>query len=81
MIILGLTYIATHPKYQRRGTAKMLTKWGLDRCRREKIPAYLESTLVAKALYEELGFESKEKISITFEDGSMYEEYGCVFQP
>lgn len=81
MILLGLTYIATHPKHQRRGTAKILTKWGLDRCKEEKIPAYLESTIVAKSLYEDLGFEPKEKISITFKDGSIYEEYGCVFRP
>jgi hypothetical protein len=59
----------------------MLIKWALDRCSEERIPAYLESTAVASALYQRLGFTPKESISMTFEDGSMYGELGYLFRP
>ena len=81
MLRLGLAYIATHPDHQRRGAAKMLTDWGLDRCRKEKIPAYLESTPVAIAFYAKAGFVPVEKMKMTFQDGSIYEEWGCIFRP
>ena len=59
----------------------MLIKWALDRCIQERIPAYLESTPVAWTLYQRLGFTPEERISMTFEDGSVYEEVGYLFRP
>lgn len=59
----------------------MLIAWGLDKCVRERISAYLESTFIAEALYRRLGFTRKERISMTFEDGSLYEEVGYLFRP
>ena len=59
----------------------MLIGWALPKCVRDGIPAYLESTPVASVLYRKLGFEAKERFSMTFEDGSTYEEEGYLFQP
>ncbi|KAL9611614.1 MAG: hypothetical protein Q9167_003729 [Letrouitia subvulpina] len=76
-----LAYIATHPFHERRGAATMLIRWALDRCIKERVPAYLESTPTAWALYQRLGFTPKETISMTFDDGSVYEEVGYLFRP
>ena len=76
-----LAFIATDPDHERRGAATILIKWALDRCSKDKISAYLESTPVAGALYTRLGFTPEEKISITFPDGSAYEEVGFLFRP
>lgn len=78
---LDLAYTATHPFHQRRGASTMLIKWALDRCAKEGVPAYLESTSIASALYQRLGFTPKERISMTFDDGSIYEEIGYLFRP
>ena len=78
---LGLAYVATHPDHERRGAATMLIKWAIDKCKEEKIPAYLESTPMASALYRRLGFGPGKRFHITFEDGSTYEEEGYLFQP
>ena len=51
-----MTFVGTDPKYQGRGAATMLTKWGLERAERDRVPVYLESTLNAVSLYERLGF-------------------------
>ena len=59
----------------------MLVKWALERCTKENVPAYLESTPVASALYQRLGFTQEQRISMTFEDGSRYEEVGYLFRP
>ncbi|KAL4963683.1 GNAT family N-acetyltransferase [Aspergillus stella-maris] len=82
-----LTYIGTDPKYERRGSASMLVNWGLERAKREGVPASLESTKNAWPLYEKLGFRGEELISMTLEGvgegGSsvLYEEMCFVFRP
>lgn len=76
-----LSFLATDPDHERRGAATILIKWGLDRCSEDKTSAYLESTPVASALYTRLGFTPEEKISMTFPDGSEYEEVGFLFRP
>ena len=58
----------------------MLIRWALDKCSADGIPAYLESTAVASALYTRLGFKAEEKISMRFQDGSVYEEVGYLFR-
>ncbi|KAL9127406.1 MAG: hypothetical protein Q9217_003702 [Psora testacea] len=75
-----LAFIATHPHHERRGASTMLIKWALDNCSKEGIPAYLESTPVAWALYQRVGFTAEERISMTFEDGRVYEEIGYLFR-
>lgn len=59
----------------------MLIKWALDKCMKESVPAYLESTPVAWALYQRLGFTAEQRIALMFEDGSKYEEVGYLFRP
>ncbi len=77
----GLTLIATHPEHERRGASTMLIRWALDRCRKEGVPAQLESTATALTLYQRMGFMPEEGISMMLEDGTVYEEVGYLFRP
>ena len=52
----------------------MLMQWAIQKCREENLPAYLESTTAASALYQKLGFVPAKKISIALEDDMVYEE-------
>lgn len=81
MFTTGLTFIGTNPQYERRGAATSLMQWGLDRCRKGNIPAYLESTLNAVPFYERLGFKTVNKVSIVLEGSVTYEEACCLFEP
>lgn len=76
-----LSFIGTDPQYERRGAATSLMQWGLDRCRRRNIPAYLESTLDAVPFYEQLGFRKMCTVSIILEESVNYEEACCLFEP
>jgi hypothetical protein len=38
--------------------------WGIDRCEKEKISAYLESTVEAVDLYKKMGFEDLGEMSM-----------------
>jgi len=77
----GLTFIGTDPLHERRGAATSLIRWGLDRCAKNKIPAYLESTLSAAPIYEKLGFKTAERLSIVLEGPVIYEEACCLYEP
>lgn len=70
----GLSFIGTHPDWERRGAASMLIRWAIQKCCEEHYHAYLESTPVASALYLRLGFVPTDKISMSLDDGSVYEE-------
>ncbi|KAI0095553.1 putative GNAT family acetyltransferase [Hypoxylon sp. NC0597] len=79
-----LTFIGTDPEYERRGAATMMVRWGMDQCRKNCVPAYLESTLEAASFYRKLGFEAVEKISLQYEAGNsktsqVYEEICFVY--
>ncbi len=86
-LYLGLSFIGTDPDYERRGAASLLIMWGQDRCRRENVPAYLESTIEAGPLYKRHGFEAVETISLALkatEDEDLptiYQEIGFLFRP
>jgi GNAT superfamily N-acetyltransferase len=83
----GLSFIGTDPLYERRGAASLLVQWGIEQCKRDKAPAYLESTLEAGPLYEKHGFVAVEKLSLEIEvieddDGpEIYEEIGFALKP
>ena len=51
----------------------------------DKIPAYLESTMDAKSIYERLGFTTAEKISMVLEgrqgESVVYDELCFIFRP
>lgn len=68
-IFSGLAFIATDPPYSRLGAASLLMKWGLERSRRDEIPAYLESTLEALPFYLKLGFTEAERIRMVLPAG------------
>ncbi|QSS53970.1 GNAT family acetyltransferase [Histoplasma capsulatum var. duboisii H88] len=82
-----LSFIGTHPSYERRGAATMLIQWGLERSVKENVPIQLESTIVAWPLYKRLGFEDKKRILMQLEglrkDGQsvLYEELSLVCKP
>lgn len=79
--------MGTDPPHQRRGAASLLLQWGLERCRRDAVPAYLESTFDAVPLYERHGLRAAGKISMVLggmvRDGApvVYEETCFVFRP
>ena len=79
--------MATKPSHERRGAASLLINWGLQRSNKERVPIVLESTLNAAALYERLGFQAAENISLvmnqTCEGGETlcYEEICFIFWP
>ena len=47
----------THPRYQRRGAANALLKWGLQRADELNLPMYLESSATGQSLYKKHGFK------------------------
>ena len=65
----------------------MLVEWGLERSRKEGVPAALESTMNAARFYERLGFKPEKQISMQLDgvgkDGGsvLYEETCFVFRP
>jgi ribosomal protein S18 acetylase RimI-like enzyme len=87
--ILGLTFIATDPRYQRHGAGALMVAWGLGQCEKERVSAYLESTEEAVNLYKKQGFEAALEICmmVTFEsnEGGViaqeYKEVGMVYRP
>ncbi|TVY42845.1 Allophanate hydrolase [Lachnellula subtilissima] len=60
-----LTFIGTHPDFQGKGAATLLTKWGLERAKQDNVPVYLESTVAASSLYRRLGFMSLDGLSMS----------------
>ena len=76
-----LTLLATDPHYERRGAGTLLVQWGLDKCKAEHYPAYLEATPEGSGLYKRLGFVFQKRLSVTHEDGSIYEEEAYLFRP
>lgn len=77
----GISFIATLPGYEKQGAASALIKWGIDKCTRDGIPIYLESTLNAALLYEKLGFKAMDKISLPLDGTRTYEEIGFLYEP
>jgi predicted N-acetyltransferase YhbS len=84
---LDLAVLATDPEYEHQGAASMLLQWGIDRCIRQRVPAYLESTVEAAPLYERHGFKPEGSFTMTFPlksktDGlCVYSETCFLFRP
>ena len=62
----------------------MLSKWGLEKAKQDKLPVYLESTTPASALYRRLGFVALDGLSMVLpgRDSNgvpkIYEEVGML---
>ncbi|KAI5925308.1 putative GNAT family acetyltransferase [Camillea tinctor] len=79
-----LTFMGTDPAYERRGAATLMVRWGMEQCERERVPAYLESTLEAAPFYAKSGFRAVEKFALDYESGGRterYEEISFVYEP
>ncbi|KAI1456381.1 putative GNAT family acetyltransferase [Annulohypoxylon moriforme] len=79
-----LSFIGTDPSYERRGAATIMIQWGIDQCKKDHVPAYLESTLDAAPFYRKLGFVEVEKFSLTYEVAGSeiaqtYEEISFIY--
>lgn len=65
----------------------MLLRWCLQRCLRDNVPAYLESTAEAGQLYEKHGFERIDTIALMLDGNEesdkpiKYEETSFLFNP
>lgn len=57
-----LNSLATHPDHQGRGAGKMLLDWGVKKADDEGLITYLDSSQVARPIYESRGFEVKKAI-------------------
>ncbi|KAI1377029.1 putative GNAT family acetyltransferase [Hypoxylon crocopeplum] len=80
-----LTFMGTDPEYERRGAARMMVQWGIEQCKKEDVPAYLESTLEAAPFYRRLGFVDVEKFSLEYRISGydmpkVYEEISFIYR-
>lgn len=78
--------MGTDPPHQKRGAATMMVQWGLEHCKREGVPAYLESTMEAVPLYSKNGFIVAADMSLSIKregdsTDNVYQEVACIFQP
>ncbi|KAF2728746.1 hypothetical protein EJ04DRAFT_581129 [Polyplosphaeria fusca] len=64
---LMLNSLATLPEHRRRGAAKILINWGLDKADTADLPLYLTATEEAKPLYEKCGFKLERSIEFNRE--------------
>jgi ribosomal protein S18 acetylase RimI-like enzyme len=83
-----LAWLVVDPEYARRGIGTLLLRWGLDRCEKERVPTYVESTVeAAKTFYAKAGFVEKGRIRLDLggEGNSgkkdLYEEVACTYEP
>ncbi|KAJ2992466.1 hypothetical protein NUW58_g2159 [Xylaria curta] len=54
----GVYDIGVDPKFQRRGVARKLMTWGIEKSKEENLPVFLSSTPAGKPLYLDLGFRT-----------------------
>lgn len=59
-----LMYMAVSPAWRRKGAATKCVQYGLDRCEELGVPAYLEASDEGRPMYEKMGFETLERITV-----------------
>ncbi|KAK0104583.1 hypothetical protein ONS95_004869 [Cadophora gregata] len=79
-----LTFVGTVPNHQGRGAGTILSNWGVEKAKQDRLPVYLESTIAASSLYRRLGFVALDGLSMVLPgidpDGrpNIYEEVGML---
>jgi len=68
---LYLMAIGTRPAFKRRGLASALTRWGMERARRDGAVIALVATPTGRFLYERLGFEYRGDEITTADDANL----------
>ncbi|QSZ35505.1 hypothetical protein DSL72_008375 [Monilinia vaccinii-corymbosi] len=69
-----LELVATVPKWQGRGAAGKLMRWGLERADGEGAETYLEASPVGKEIYEYFGFEERGRLVVPVEGAKDFVE-------
>ena len=54
---IHLQALGTHPSFARRGLARALCRWGMDRAARDGVAATLMASPMGRGVYPRLGFE------------------------
>lgn len=68
--LLDICY--TVPGHERKGVASALVAWGLEKCDAEGWVAFTEASIRGWRVYERLGFERKELVSLRYDDLGEY---------
>lgn len=64
-----LKYMCVDSAHKRQGIGSSVVRWGMDRCEKLGIPAYLEASSEGMAMYQKLGFKA---IVSTDEDSNVF---------
>lgn len=77
---LMLNTLATHPQHQHRGAGKMLLGWGVRKADEEGLTCYLDTSQVARKMYEARGFKLIREVRFDRTDwgGEGVDWYGCM---
>lgn len=63
-----LHILVVRPEYQGKGAGRMMIRWGTERADGEGLPCYLDSTAVAKGVYERYGFREVDRLVLEGQD-------------
>ncbi|KAJ4256713.1 hypothetical protein NW762_008809 [Fusarium torreyae] len=70
-----LEVLCTHEKWQGKGAASLLLRWGIERADAEGVPCFLEATAKGKPIYEKFGFKTKAEHEFHWPQGTSVEAY------
>jgi GNAT superfamily N-acetyltransferase len=60
--------LMTDPRFARRGAAQKVIEWGIAEADSKQLPIYLESSLMARPLYERNGFRVVQDFTMDLAD-------------
>ncbi|KAL2414732.1 hypothetical protein ABEF95_001580 [Exophiala dermatitidis] len=66
-----LDLLMTDPDFARRGGARKILQWGIDQSEKHGLPIYLESSEVARPLYEKNGFRGIAEYAMDLKDNGI----------
>lgn len=62
-----LDFLATLPRYQGRGVASALLRWGMEQAAERRVGIFLEATMDGYALYRKYGWEDVYEVTMEYE--------------